>query len=82
MVENQQQPESQRGGFVLVLLMLLVMSYPLSTGPVVLLFELGWLGPENSFWVWFYQPLSILANEFPLIQALFQEYMELWIQLA
>ncbi|MCA9078205.1 MAG: hypothetical protein KDA93_24460 [Planctomycetaceae bacterium] len=82
MAEDQQHQESKRGGSLPVLIMLLLLGYPLSTGPVAMLLEMGWLGPNPSFWSWFYRPLSLVTNRFPLIETLFNHFMNFWIELA
>lgn len=83
MADCQQHWESKRGGFLPILLPpLLLVSYPLSTGPVVLLLELGWLGPDRSFWIWFYRPIGFLMDQSSLIQDIIVFYINLWAQFA
>lgn len=73
---------SKRGVFLPAYLMLLCLGYPLSTGPVALFIQWGWLPHGSSFLTLFYQPLFYVTGQLPQLDTIFNEYMCLWAELV
>ncbi|MBX3436239.1 MAG: hypothetical protein KF861_02030 [Planctomycetaceae bacterium] len=62
---------------VLMVLVLLI-GYPLSTGPVVWLAERGHIDENNPVWGSVYVPLLYVCEESPFILELMERYIRFW----